>query len=82
MLFLDEVPTIPFLEIITAIALMQPIGQILRFPLQIYYIPHIHMLLHTVWPFLMRSHDPILHITRNPGCIHIYYCQIENLLKK
>ena len=33
MLFLDEVPTIPFLEMITAIALMQPIGQILRFPL-------------------------------------------------
>ena len=51
MLFLHEVPTIPFLEIITVMALMQPIGQILTFPLQINYIPHIHMLLHTVCPF-------------------------------
>ena len=71
MLFLDGVPTIPFLEIITVIALMQPIGQILRFPLQIYHILHIGMLLHTVCPFLMRSHDPILDIICNPGCIHI-----------
>ena len=48
MLFLDEVPTIPFLETITVIAFMQPIGQILRFPLQMYYVLHIGMLLHTV----------------------------------
>ena len=34
-------------------AVMQPIGQILRFSLQIYYILHIGMLLHTVCPFLM-----------------------------
>ena len=58
MLFLYEVPTIPFLEIITVIALMQPIGQILRFPLQIYYIQHIGMLLHTVCLLSMRSHNP------------------------
>ena len=51
MLFLHEVPTKELLEIITIIALMHPIGQILRFPLQIFYIPHIHMLLHTVYPF-------------------------------
>ena len=71
MLFLDEVPTIPFLEIITIMGLMQPIGQILRFPLQIYYILHIGMLLSTGCPFLMRSHDPILDITCNLGCIHL-----------
>ena len=51
MLFLREVSTIPFLEIITVMAIMQPIGQILTFPLQINYVPHIHMLLHTVCPF-------------------------------
>ena len=71
MLFLDEVPTIPFLKIITVIALMHLIGQILRFPLQIYHILHISMLLHTVCPLWMRQHDPILDITCNPGCIHI-----------
>ena len=46
------------------------------------YILHIGMLLHTVRPFLMRSYDPILDITCNPGCIHHWYCQIQNLFKK
>ena len=61
----------PFLEMITIMALMQPIGQVLGFPLQIYHILQIGMLLHTVCPFSTRSHDPILDITCNPGCIHL-----------
>ena len=69
MLFLDQVPTIPFF--LAVMALIQPIGQILRFLPQIDYILHIGMLLYTVFPFLMRSNGPILDITCNPGCIHL-----------
>lgn len=43
-LFMDKIPINPILEIITIIALIQSIGQILRFSFQIHHILHIYIL--------------------------------------
>ena len=59
--------------------MMQPIGQILIKTIKSYTFRYYDT---TFCPFLTGSHNLILDIPCYPGCIHLKYCQIQNLLKK